>query len=105
MLLPALLLCCALLLTACGGKGGASTSSEKQETAEAEKETEAGEEETEDAQKDISAMPKAVITVKNYGPITVALDAVAASAYVEKFHESTKDGFHAEECLHLLIFH
>ena len=103
MLLPALLLCCALLLTACGGKGGASTSSEKQETAEAEKETEAGEEATEDTQKDLSAMPKAVITVKNYGPITVALDADAAPATVENFIKLAKDGFYDGLTFHRII--
>ena len=94
--LAAAVLCCALLLGGCGSSGKKSTES-TQGSGDSSK--------TADAQKtvDTSAMDRVQINVKDYGTITVALDAEAAPATVENFEKLVKEGFYDGLTFHRIM--
>ena len=89
-----LLLCVTLLSAGCGSGAG----KEKQENGSS---TEAGE--TGSGGRDLSGLPHAVIDVKDYGKIRVALDAGAAPVTVENFIKLAKDGFYDGLTFHRII--
>ena len=94
--LMAAVLCGALLLAGCSKR-------EKEEKTE-EKTAEAQEQPTAAADApDTSAMDHVRINIKDYGTITVALDAEAAPVTVENFEKLVKEGFYNGLTFHRII--
>ena len=92
----AAVLLCVLLLAGCGSKKAADTSS-------SEPDGQPQNEQDEQKEIDTSTMPHAVITVKEYGKITVALDADAAPVTVENFIRLVDEGFYNGLTFHRLM--
>lgn len=82
-----------LLLAGCGSKKAADSSA--QNSGDGEQSTAAA--------VDLSSMPHAVITVKDYGKITLALDADAAPVTVENFIKLVDEGFYDGLTFHRLM--
>ena len=99
----ALVLSCILLLAGCGGGTAQSTqeSGSKEETAETK--TQAVNEENTADTVDTSAMDHVQIKVKDYGTITLAMDAEAAPATVENFEKLVKEGFYDGLTFHRIM--
>ena len=100
----AAVLCSIWLLAGCGSGGtGQSTqeSGSKEETAETK--TQAVNEENTADTVDTSAMDHVQINVKDYGTITLALDAEAAPATVENFEKLVKEGFYDGLTFHRIM--
>lgn len=99
------LLAAALLMAGCGASGGKSdqgTPAESESKAESETtESAAGGEASESA--DLDGMPRAVITVKDYGDIVVALDESAAPVTVENFIKLASEGFYDGLTFHRIM--
>ena len=100
-------LCCIWLLAGCGGGGAAQSTEEsggKEEAAGTETQTENKENTGNPADTvDTSAMDRVQINVKDYGTITLALDAEAAPATVENFEKLVKEGFYDGLTFHRII--
>ena len=97
-------LCCIVLLAGCGGSGTAQSKQESDGSGEAavtETQTENTAETTGAA--DTSAMDHVRINVKDYGTITVALDAEAAPVTVENFEKLVKEGFYNGLTFHRIM--
>ena len=97
-------LCCIVLLAGCGGSGTAQSKQESDGSGEAavtETQTENTAETTGEA--DTSAMDHVRINVKDYGTITVALDAEAAPVTVENFEKLVKEGFYNGLTFHRIM--
>ena len=97
-------LCCLALLAGCGGSGTAQSKQESDgngETAVTETQAEKKVETTGEA--DTSAMDHVRINVKDYGTITVALDAEAAPVTVENFEKLVKEGFYNGLTFHRIM--
>ena len=94
-------LVCCTVAAGCGAKKdpAASGSAQGQEAAAREQKEASGAEK----EKDLSAMPQAVISVENYGDIVVALDADAAPATVENFMGLAKSGFYDGLTFHRIM--
>lgn len=90
----ALLLCVCLLSAGCGA-GAGKENQEKGSGTEADEQGAGG--------KDLSGLPHAVIEVRDYGTIKVALDAEAAPATVENFIKLAKEGFYDGLTFHRII--
>lgn len=97
-------LCCLALLAGCGGSGIAQSKQESDgngETAVTETQAEKKAETTGEA--DTSAIDHVRINVKDYGTITVALDAEAAPVTVENFEKLVKEGFYNGLTFHRIM--
>lgn len=93
----AFVLICALLLGGCGTEpAGTQEDTEQEDTVQ----EEAG---TQEQTVDTSAMDQVQIKIKEYGTITVALDAEAAPKTVENFEKLVKEGFYDGLTFHRIM--
>ena len=97
-------LCSIWLLAGCGS-GGTGQSTQESGSKEEAAETETQEANADNAADtvDTSAMDHVQINVKDYGTITLALDAEAAPATVENFEKLVKEGFYDGLTFHRIM--